>query len=368
MRRNCLRALLVMSMLAVASVTLYAQRFSNYGDINRTWMKLPITGVRNGNILTLLEAFNKTWRTVPATELLAQPVTNTDAPGGYAIVVDRPNGYVSINELGDDGEALSACVWKRSNGHKLFAVAYTRYHGVFPQTYVYMYDYNQKNGKMTPEQSALSLFKPSFDGAYGVDAVTVQLPQHGKDVVVTEFIMGWGMAINHTYSWDGMRPKLSRTELACYGEMEDIYNKEYMMEDRIRFDRYALYDFDEDNVPEVWLSTDNEEYQAVFSLVNGKVSMLASSYYKTHLMFFSGMVGSAGGCGTGCFSATYTPLSNSKPVYNLVDMQSWDYQKDDMVSTYYKDGNEIPKAEGERLIKSYGEPVEIVPAMRSLRP
>ena len=61
MRRNFLRALVVMSMLAVASVTLYAQRFSNYGDINRTWMKLPITGVRNGNILTLLEAFNKSW-------------------------------------------------------------------------------------------------------------------------------------------------------------------------------------------------------------------------------------------------------------------------------------------------------------------
>ena len=49
-------------------------------------------------------------------------------------------------------------------------------------------------------------------------------------------------------------------------------------------------------------------------------------------------------------------------------MQSWDYQKDDMVSTYYKDGNEIPKAEGERLIKSYGEAVVVVPVMRSLRP
>lgn len=45
MRRDCLHALAVMSMLAVASVTLYAQRFSNYGGINRTWMRLPVTGV-----------------------------------------------------------------------------------------------------------------------------------------------------------------------------------------------------------------------------------------------------------------------------------------------------------------------------------
>jgi hypothetical protein len=368
MKKNFLRMLVVAFMLVYSAAASYAQRNSSIDEINRGWTGRPISGVQNGNILTLLTAFNKTWRTVPATELLAHPVTNTDDPDAYSIVVDRPNGYVSIQELGDDGEALSACVWKRTNGHKLFAVVYTRYRGVFPNTAIYLYDYDQSKGKLTPEQSELSRFKPSFGEAYGVDAVNVKLPQHGKDVVVSEYIMGWGLSITHTYVWDGMKPKLSKIEIPSYGMMENKYNNEYQFENKIRFTKYELRDFDEDNIPELWLSNENDEYQAIFSLANGKVRMLASTYYKTHFMFYPGVIGCAGGCGTGCFSATYTVLNNSLPLYSLTDMQSWDYQKDDMVSTYYKNEKQISSSEGTHLIESYGKPLDITPSMRRLRP
>ena len=107
-----------------------AQKNYTTDEIRAGWAKKTITGVKSGNILPLLTAFNKTWRTAPATALLASPVTNENHEDSYAIVVDTPNGYVSAAELGDDGEDIEACVWKRSNGHKLFAVVYTRYHGL----------------------------------------------------------------------------------------------------------------------------------------------------------------------------------------------------------------------------------------------
>ena len=137
--------------LPLWSVGSFAQKNYDIDEIRAGWAKKTITGVKDGNILTLLTAFNKTWRTVPATELLAHPVSNENYEDAYAIVVDRPNGYVSAAELGDDGEDIEACVWKRSNGHKLFAVVYTRYHGLTPHPIALFYDYDAAKGSLTPD-------------------------------------------------------------------------------------------------------------------------------------------------------------------------------------------------------------------------
>ena len=129
----------------------------------------------SGNIIPLLTAFNKTWRTESGTALLKDGMNPMNQDDGYNFVVDRQNGYVSASELGDDGEDISACVWKRSNGHKLFAVVLTKYHGVFPTVKAFFYDYNPTKQTLTPEPNEVTEFVPSFTESYGVDAVSMTI-------------------------------------------------------------------------------------------------------------------------------------------------------------------------------------------------
>jgi hypothetical protein len=361
MKKNILTFVCLMCTLMVS-----AQK--NYSDeeISAGWAKKTITGVKDGDILTLFKAFNNTWRTVPGSELLAHPVTNTGDEDAYAIVVDRPNGYISAQELGDDGEDIAACVWKRSNGHKLFAVVYTPYHGLTPHPIALFYDYDAAKKTLTPENHVLSNFVPSYNDPC-VDMVHIKLPQQGKAVVVEEYIMPWGFSIKHTYQWDGMRPKFSETQIENIDRMCRQYDNLYQLEEKVKYTKYVLYDFDEDDNPELWLLSENEENQGIYSIVQDNILMLASTYYKTHLLFHPQVVGSAGGCGTGCFRAEYTAIEKSQPKYRFVDQQSYNYQKDEMESTYYKNDKEISNAEGERILKQYGEPLDINPKKRSLK-
>ena len=310
-------------------VVAFAQKNYTTDEIRTGWAKKTITGVKSGNILPLLTAFNNTWRTAPATAILKDGTNPAAQDNEYHFVVDTPNGFVSAGELGDDGEDLQACVWKRSNGHKLFAVVYTRYHGLVPHPIALFYDYDATKGTLTPEfNSQLVHFMGSYPDP-SVDMVHINLPQKGKDVVVSEYMMHWGFSIKQTYKWNGMEPVWSGTTI------------------------------------ELWVSTDNGDNQAIFA-INGEndIKMVASTYFKTHLIFFeNNVVGSAGSCGTGCFHVDYTKLENSRPVFRFADQQDYNYQKEDMISTYYKDDKKVSDAEGARIIKSFGEAKEITPLM-----
>lgn len=359
---------LILLVMGVACMVAFAQKNYTIDEIRYGWAKKTITGVKSGNILPLLTAFNNTWRTAAATELLAHPVTNEGDEDAYSITVDTPNGYVSAQELGDDGEDIAACVWKRSNGHKLFAVAYTRYHGLTPHPLILFYDYDAAKGTLTPEVDIpLVQFLPSYSDR-SVDFVHIKLPQQGKDVEVWEYLMPWGSYIMHTYKWDGMQPMWSSTTIENYDQMCSQYDSTYQFDEKVQFGKYALIDFDEDDNPELWLSSDNNDNQAIFTISHDGIQMVVSTYYKTHLIFHeNSVIGSAGSCGTGCFNADYVKLDQSKPLYRFSDFQEYNYQKDEMVSTYSKDGKKLSKAEGERIYKSFGEVRDIIPLMHELK-
>ena len=363
-----LLALLLLINCQRSTIKCFAQKYYDIDEIRYGWAKKTITGVKSGNILPLLTAFNNTWRTAPATELLAHPVTNENFEDSYAIVVDTPNGYVSAAELGDDGEDIEACVWKRSNGHKLFAVVYTRYHGLTPHPIALFYDYDATKGTLAPEFDVqLVQFLPSFSDP-SVDFVHISLPQKGKDVVVTEYLMPWGLTITQTYKWNGMEPQWDSTAIEKYNQMCQQFDNKYQLGEKVTFDKYALIDFDEDNNPELWLSAENDENQAIYAMGHDKIEMVASTYYKTHFIFHeNNVIGSAGSCGTGCFNADYVKLEQSKPLYRFTDFQEYNYQKDEMFSTYSKDDKKLSQAEGERIMKSFGEVKDIIPLMHRLK-
>jgi len=363
-----MKKLLVLLVFSCSLAVAVAQKNYTLDEIRMGWAKKTITGVKSGNIIPLLTAFNKTWRTASATELLAHPVTNEGDEDAYSITVDTPNGYVSAQELGDDGEDIAACVWKRSNGHKLFAVVYTRYHGLTPHPIAIFYDYDAAKGTLTPEfDIPLVQFLPSYSDR-SVDFVHIKLPQQGKDVEVWEYLMPWGCYIKQTYKWDGMQPMWDSTTIENYDQMCQLYDNTYQFEEKVKFDKYALIDFDEDDNPELWLSSDNNDNQAIFTIGHDGIQMVASTYYKTHFIFHeNNVIGAAGGCGTGCFNADYVKLDHSKPLYRFTDFQEYNYQKDEMVSTYSKDGKKVSNAEGERIMKTFGDVHDIIPLMQRLQ-
>jgi hypothetical protein len=133
------------------------------------------------------------------------------------------------------------------------------------------------------------------------------------------------------------------------------------------FSKYALSDIDEDGEPELWLSTDDEEYQAVLSIVEGGVTLLAGKDYQRHLLFHKGVVGDAGGCGTGCFYARYVQLKNSAPEFEFGDMQNYDFEQEDMVHSYSMDEEPLTDEEGLIILDSFGDPYDPVVEWRPLK-
>ena len=141
-------------------------------------------------------------------------------------------------------------------------------------------------------------------------------------------------------------------------EIMDEYYDLYMTYEMGDFSKYALIDIDEDGEPEIWLSTEDEEYQVVLSVVNGEVNILAGKDFKRSLFFYKGIVGDAGGCGTGCYYVQYTQVKNSAPGFVLTNMQLFNYETEGVDDEYYKDGESLTNEEGDALIESFGEPVE----------
>jgi len=360
-----MKNLLTFLLLTLSVLTVTAQNYVTIEQISDGWEKKTITGVKDGSILSLVKAFNNVWNNRPTTDLLKNPVSN-DGEGDYEIVVDSPNGYVSASELGDDGESFSACVWKRDNGHRLFAYVFQKMHGLSISQIILFYDYDPANGTLTPERNELTNFVPSSDFDY--HPITYQLPQKGKDVVVNEYFMNWYLAIQHNYKWDGMNLHFSDVKIDKFDQIRQLYYDEYDEFEDSDFTKYMLYDFDGDNNPELWLSSQNEDYQAIYSIVQGEIQMLSSTYFKTNFVFYSNnAVCTAGGCGTGCFYTRCVMLKDSKIYQTFDDLQSYNFEKDNMESSYTVDGQEVNKKAGEKMFKSLGEPIEITPKFRPLK-
>lgn len=359
-----MKNILTFLLVTISALTVSAQNYITIDQISDGWEKKTITGVKDGSILSLVRAFNGTWHNRPTTDLLKNPVSN-DGDGDYNIVVDSPNGYVSAFELGDDGESFSACVWKRSNGHRLFAFMFQKMHGLSISQIILFYDYDPAKGTLTPERNELTSFEPSSKTDY--HPLTYELPRTGKDVVVSEYFMNWYSFIKHNYKWDGMKPVFSDVQIDKFDQMRKLYTDDNDDFEGSDFTKYALYDFDEDGNPELWLSSQNEEYQAIYSIVAGEISMLASTYFKTHFVFYSsGALGVAGGCGTGCFYTNCIVLKDSKASNSYEEFQLYDFEKDKINNEYSINGTEVSKKEGEQAFKSLGEAIEIKPKFRQL--
>lgn len=357
---------IIMLLLCFYGANVFALGNNSYDEIKAGWADKTIPVKKDANVLTMLKAFNDVWQTTAAKELLANPVNTEGTKGAYDVEVDLANGYLSIYEMGDDGESLSACVWKRNNGHCLFAVVYTKFSGQIAYTVSCFYDYDTAKGIMTPEPCDVTRFEPFCSNRKTSASVRITLPQEGKDVEIIEYMSQWNVSIVHTYIWDGMVPKWSKSVVSNLSELEKIYATEVGEVKDVKFTKYMMLDIDEDDIPELWLSSEDDDYQAIYSIINNDVNLLGNTYYKTHFGFYPGVLCVAGGCGTGCYNIEYVILQDSKVKSRMNEMQEYDMTTDKMKSTYAIGDKDISVAEGERIKKGFGKQIEKEMKLRSM--
>ena len=205
----------IIMLLVLFSGTLYAQETYKYvflEDLDKQWATKPINNVINGSLGIMLERFDQTWPT-----WMVGAVRNTmekgldrevlDAETSLTVTIDTKNGFVGVGDGGTDGEYMSACYWNRSNGHKLLAVLVGKPTDPCIEV-LCTYDYDPQKKTLTPEPDILKGYRWGERGDYV--QVFCHLPKKGKNVLVDE----WGNdgPVQHTFTWDGMKPVYSKTE------------------------------------------------------------------------------------------------------------------------------------------------------------
>jgi len=193
-----------------------AYTMDTYNDVDmvkvgKGWGKRTIQVPNGGNtpdIVTLVKAFHNAWPTDIVEAVLnctKDPKFTREVDEEYdtEIIVDRKNGYVCWDSGGTDGDSMEACVWRRDNGHRLFAIQVSS--PVDPViSVICFYDYDPKTATLKPEASPVDNFKGT--GAEYVDYI---LPRKGKDFIITEYT--FDTYIKYIYTWNGNNPVYSRT-------------------------------------------------------------------------------------------------------------------------------------------------------------
>ena len=189
-----------------------AQKTLDNSEVNSQWRTKRISvkdGGQTPDVVTLLRAFHQALPTWAVSQVLKQadhPAKGTRQSGtaaiwdgeeedDYRILIDRRNGYADLASQ-TDIDQTAASVWRKDNGHRIFALSLFQQHGN-PQNVLCWYDYDPQTQTMTPEKSPLDDFKPSAKGAF----VAYELPMTGTDFNIIEYYPSLP-AITHVYKWN----------------------------------------------------------------------------------------------------------------------------------------------------------------------
>ena len=323
-------------------------------QVNESWQTVPIKGVKTADVKAMIAAFHKQW----PSESVATWIKDVELPEDdrqFISEYDPQHGYMAFAEGSDDSDSqeMSARVWQRSNGHQLLTIAFSQ-PSTKVKSFVACYDYDPAKKTLTPDPEVFTPYADPFTNK----VVGYSFEPEGTGMVANEYFFHWWTALRHVYEWDGMKFLGPETEFDGVADIMDEFDQNYMTYEMGDFTKYALIDIDEDGEPELWLSTEDEEYQTVLSIVEGQVKMIAGKDYKRNLIFYKGVVGDTGGCGTGCYYVQYTKLKNSAPELHFEDMESYNFETDGVDDEYMLNGEPITLEEGKAIFDSFGEVIE----------
>lgn len=181
-------------------------------ELDKNWKTKTIDNVINGSLGIMLERFDQTWPTWMVGAVretmekgLAKEVLDEETD--LTVTVDTKNGYVSVGDGGTDGEYMSGCYWKRTNGHRLLAILVGKPTDPCIEV-LCTYDYDPQKKTLTPEPDILKGYRWGDKGPY--NQIFCHLPKKGKNVLVDDW-SGDG-PVQHTFTWDGMKPVYSKTD------------------------------------------------------------------------------------------------------------------------------------------------------------
>lgn len=177
-------------------------------SIKTGWKSKVITDVPTGGLGIMLERFDQTWPTSVGADVCQVMMTGMDEQvldrtTNYKVTIDSKNGYAETSDEGSDRQYMQACVWQRSNGHRLFAVVIGQ--PVNPEIEIIcFYDYDPQKRQLTPEPKAIGDWMDvTASGNY-----SFKLPRVGKELRIFDS----RNQLMHHFKWNGMRPVFERTE------------------------------------------------------------------------------------------------------------------------------------------------------------
>lgn len=322
------------------------------------WQNTTIGNVKGGDIAELIEAFNQTLPTYGVTTMI-KDIYLPEEERHFIVHVNHEVGYASFAEGSDDisSETVRARAWNRDNGHKLFSIGFEQRISD-AKAFATFFDYDPAKGTLTPERNYTKGFSPSHE----TSLIEVIMPEEGDNLEMHEYVMNWWLKLYHFYIWDGMNLNKGPIRIQRFDEMETQYSEAFDGYNDNRFTKYAFIDIDRDGEPELWLSSTDNENQAVFSICEDIITLVAGSNHKRTLCFYSnGAVGDSESCGTGCFHTNITKLENSKPLFYFQHTQSHDMETGKLAHEHTMNGTPISEKEAEDLLLSFGQTIDIQP-------
>jgi len=260
------KTIFTLLMLAVA-IGMSAHELLSNAEVDAQWRTKTIS-VKNGgqspNVVMLLKAFNKvlpTWVVGEVLKLQEKPLPGTKRNGTallfenneedeLRILLDPKNGYACYESL-TDVDQMSCCIWRRTNGHRIFAISLYEQH-VMPQNLLCWYDYDPQTQTMTPERSPLDDYKKPFPQM----EIGWTLPQKGTDFIIREYSPFYP-TVSRIYTWDGMKPQFSKIQLEDF-EYQEFADGEWVQASGEGFKDVAFVDPDGDGHPLLCLKKEKE--------------------------------------------------------------------------------------------------------------
>ena len=177
-------------------------------EIAKNWKTrtIKVPGQKS-DIVALFEAFYTEWPTLAGNRIVHETNPSLAPDDTYyeeGSIIDRKNGYVeSAWYEGEDLGIVSACVWNRKNGHKLFAVNFN-----VEKDFLCFYDFDPAKQTLTPEESPI---KREHLNNPDKEPLWYTLPQEGKTLEVVEDTDGEEVASTY-YTFDGQNLKYAGHE------------------------------------------------------------------------------------------------------------------------------------------------------------
>lgn len=264
---------ILLSLTCLLALTTTASEILSNSEVAQQWRTKAIP-VKNGgtspDVVTLLRAFDKALPTWVVGEVLKQndkPVKGTKRDGSsllyedndndeFRILIDPRNGFVEYASE-TDIDQMSCCIWRRTNGHRIFAISLYEQHDPVTNLLCW-YDYDPVTQTMKAEQSPIDKYKKAFKSM----DFSWTLPRKGTDFIIHEYHHFPDVSITQVYGWDGMEHHHAKTQISDF-KYQHFGEGDWDQARQQGFTHYALVDIDNSGSPVLGLKKSDTNWLIV---------------------------------------------------------------------------------------------------------